>query len=269
MPTTSHRKGSAVPTVIGRKEARLALPKKFSGWMRLPAPEVWIHHTVTGTYDGDPAAGMRDIQRIAFSRGFNDISYSWLVFMDGTVGEGRGWGVVGAHTLNHNSKSHAIVCVGNFETRQPSAEMMASIAWIIDTGIAAGKISPPRNRRPDGGHRDVPGASTACPGINVYQRIPSLRGGNNLPPPAPPQTPNLGRVNVNVSMPVLKAGTHGPHVSSLQSLLNHKAGQGLVADGDFGPATTKAVKNFQRFFKLGDDGIVGTKTWEALLVIPL
>lgn len=56
----------------------------------------------------------------------------------------------------------------------------------------------------------------------------------------------------------LKMGDDGPDVARLQKKL------GLVADGDFGPATKTAVVAFQQKHALGNDGIVGTKTRQAL-----
>ena len=63
--------------------------------------------------------------------------------------------------------------------------------------------------------------------------------------------------------PTLKMGSKGPDVKRLQEALNKK-GYSLKVDGDFGPSTQAAVKNFQRVNKLTDDGIVGPKTWEKL-----
>lgn len=61
----------------------------------------------------------------------------------------------------------------------------------------------------------------------------------------------------------IKMGSRGPEVKKAQQLLNQK-GYTLVTDGDFGPSTQAAVKNFQRINGLTDDGIIGPKTWEAL-----
>lgn len=74
---------------------------------------------------------------------------------------------------------------------------------------------------------------------------------------------------MNVSLPLLRYDDEGPHVAALQGLLNAKASQGLTVDGDFGPATERAVHNVQRFFGLTVDGIVGEKTWTVLLAFPL
>jgi peptidoglycan hydrolase-like protein with peptidoglycan-binding domain len=53
---------------------------------------------------------------------------------------------------------------------------------------------------------------------------------------------------------LLKRGTRGETVKKLQSAL------GIGADGDFGPATEKAVRAFQEANSLDVDGIAGPKT---------
>ena len=58
---------------------------------------------------------------------------------------------------------------------------------------------------------------------------------------------------------ILKLGSKGEDVKHLQTLL------GLdPADGDFGPKTEKAVKEYQQSHGLTVDGIVGNKTMEML-----
>ena len=70
--------------------------------------------------------------------------------------------------------------------------------------------------------------------------------------------------------PVLRRGNRGPDVKRLQELLNAKLRPppGLQVDGDFGPATETAVRNFQAQARLGVDGIVGPNTWAALQTAP-
>lgn len=65
-------------------------------------------------------------------------------------------------------------------------------------------------------------------------------------------------------MKTIKRGNSGDEVKSLQSRLNELGGYGLSVDGEFGPKTETAVKDFQKRNNLSVDGIVGPKTWTAL-----
>lgn len=68
-------------------------------------------------------------------------------------------------------------------------------------------------------------------------------------------------------MQTLKIGVSGNDVIKLQILLNGYLGAGLKLknDGHFGKRTEDAVISFQKKKNLVSDGIVGTKTWGALL----
>lgn len=69
--------------------------------------------------------------------------------------------------------------------------------------------------------------------------------------------------------PLLQLGSNGSAVQKLQNLLNLRgADPQLKADGDFGEKTRQAVLAFQRGAALVDDGIVGTRTWDALEKAP-
>lgn len=75
---------------------------------------------------------------------------------------------------------------------------------------------------------------------------------------------------VNVILPVLSKGSKCPEVGMVQALLNSlgytgKTGRPLSTDHDFGNNTEYAVKNFQRAHNIGQDGVVGEKTYNALL----
>jgi len=71
--------------------------------------------------------------------------------------------------------------------------------------------------------------------------------------------------NVSTTKPILKQGSTGTKVKELQSLLTKLKYNPGPIDGIFGTKTTNAVKDFQKSKKLVADGIVGPKTWNALL----
>lgn len=62
---------------------------------------------------------------------------------------------------------------------------------------------------------------------------------------------------------LIAPGDTGPHVLNLQRILN-SLGYKLREDGDFGPGTTEAVKNFQSNNGLKSDGWVGKNTLRVL-----
>lgn len=78
------------------------------------------------------------------------------------------------------------------------------------------------------------------------------------PVPSAPTAPG-------VANPVLQYGSFGPAVSELQRDLNRifpsYPGLPLVVDGDYGPRTELAVREFQRRVGLAADGVVGPLTW--------
>lgn len=76
-------------------------------------------------------------------------------------------------------------------------------------------------------------------------------------PAKPAKTP------VRRTDPVLRVGNRGQLVLNIQrALLKH--GQRVVLDGDFGPATKRAVIAFQKKRGLVADGVCGQATWDAL-----
>jgi peptidoglycan hydrolase-like protein with peptidoglycan-binding domain len=64
--------------------------------------------------------------------------------------------------------------------------------------------------------------------------------------------------------PVLKHGSTGPNVTTLQYLLRGAGNGVLAADGAYGTLTETAVRAFQTRAKLSVDGIVGVQTWTKL-----
>lgn len=71
-----------------------------------------------------------------------------------------------------------------------------------------------------------------------------------------------GKANAAAN-PVLQIGAKGGSVRTLQELLN-KAGVKCATDGDFGPKTEAAVKEFQGKVGLEATGVVNHKTWAKI-----
>lgn len=153
-----------------------------SGPAPLPAMSLWLHHTA-----GPLTQSIRDLEAVGQARFGAGISYTFLVRSDGTIYEGHGIDRRGAHTRGLNSTARAICAIGNYETTTPTAALLDAIAWLVRHGHAQGWWP----ERITGGHRDAPGASTACPGTRLQARIPSINRAatSGTPPPPPPPPP--------------------------------------------------------------------------------
>lgn len=69
---------------------------------------------------------------------------------------------------------------------------------------------------------------------------------------------------------VLKQGDIGISVNKHQGYLNIFQNRGLIStqnlqDGIYGPKTVQAVKEFQRYSGLPEDGTIGNNTWDAIV----
>lgn len=81
--------------------------------------------------------------------------------------------------------------------------------------------------------------------------------------PEKPTTPTGS--TCTVELPIVKQGDNGFTVVAVQMLLNKHDFSVKYTDGDFGPDTLAKVKAFQKAKGLTADGIVGSKTWAALI----
>jgi hypothetical protein len=160
--------------IIGRAQWGARYPAGF-GPAPLPARELWLHHTAMATppadQDVDQDVGdVRQIERIGQQRFGGGISYTFVVCPSGRVFEGTGVDRQGAHTKGRNSISRAIVLHGNYDVAPPTSAMLAAVADLVAQG-AASHWWPAQLT---GGHRDAPGASTACPGRYAYAQIATI-----------------------------------------------------------------------------------------------
>jgi len=132
----------------------------------LPASEVWLHHSVTVAPDlvppfDDEYAAMRTLERIGQDRFGGGISYTWAAMPSGRIYQGHSVDRRGAHTGGRNSIARAVVLVGNYENQVTTAAQREAVVDLLTHAREQGWI---RQARLDGGHRDAPGAATACPG---------------------------------------------------------------------------------------------------------
>ena len=157
----------------------------FAGYGEVQA--AFVHHTVNA--NGYTREQVPSILRGIYayhtqSQGWSDIGYNFLVDRFGRLWEGR-WGgigrpVIGAHTLNYNEDAFAMSAIGNFETVQPSAAMLRAYGRLFAWKLSLHGVVPDGGVTIDGhrfrtvnGHRDA--AATACPGRNLYERLPLIR----------------------------------------------------------------------------------------------
>ena len=63
------------------------------------------------------AKTVEDIRREHKAQGWSDIGYHYLVYLDGTVHEGRDVDIAGAHASGHNTHSIGVCYVGGVENR--------------------------------------------------------------------------------------------------------------------------------------------------------
>ncbi|MFH8250272.1 peptidoglycan-binding protein [Microbacterium sp. B2969] len=72
----------------------------------------------------------------------------------------------------------------------------------------------------------------------------------------------LGQLDWPAIIVTVRRNDHGEAVKALQTLLPGE----LAIDGDFGPATENAVREYQQLFAPPVDGVVGPITWHSILL---
>lgn len=77
----------------------------------------------------------------------------------------------------------------------------------------------------------------------------------------------LKDLQYSATLDIVRQGSENASVAIVQNLLNAKIDSGLDVTGECDYYTTQAIKTYQTLYHLHADGIVGTKTWSALLGI--
>lgn len=125
----------------------------------------------TDTYEGQHWT-VEDVRKWHKDRGWLDIGYHYLIYLDGSIHSGRNEDVVGAHCDGYNTNSIGVCYVGGKErgtgkskdTRTP-AQKESLIRLLMELVC----------RYPDAeifGHRDL--ANRKCPGFDAKNEYRSL-----------------------------------------------------------------------------------------------
>ena len=144
-----------------------------------------VHHSVsTNAYNpGDVPAILRSVQAFHMDgNGWDDIGYNFAIDRFGGMWEARSGGtdraVIGAHAFADNYQSSGIVGLGEFDSQAPTNAMVDAFGQLIGWKLQLHGWDvniPFENRSAVVGHRDV--NQTACPGQQMYNRLPQIRAG--------------------------------------------------------------------------------------------
>lgn len=167
-----------------------ARPPKAIARLTEPVARLWLHHTASH-FPREPKWSEKLFLRKACEyvrgtqnfhmdvRGWDDIGYTHIVIKPFLgklwVFEGRGWGVVGAHTQGDNSNSYGISVAGNFEIEKAGRKLVLGLRELFDRYVDNGHVQGPRHSIPTGDHSAAPGASTACAGSHLRTKLGQLR----------------------------------------------------------------------------------------------
>lgn len=147
----------------------IALEKADLRFRSEPVPrrateKVVVHHTA-----GSPRQSVEGVHAYHLRRGWLGLGYNIVQDDAGVWYEGRGLDARGAHALAHNDTTVGVCLTGNFETDELPPHRYGSLVSMCAAlcrryGLSADDVV---------GHRELPGAATACPGR--YLDVAQLR----------------------------------------------------------------------------------------------
>lgn len=117
---------------------------------------ITIHHT--GAEEKDTA----QVRRYHLSLGWRDIGYHYVIERNGRVVPGRSLDLAGAHCTasGMNQKGIGVAVIGNLENHPPLPVQEKALVQLVHDLMGRFQIPVAKIL----GHKDVPGAATACPG---------------------------------------------------------------------------------------------------------
>lgn len=123
--------------------------------------EIRVHHTAGSKYQSFQSIAKYHVEQ----RGYPEIAYHVAVNYKGEIFFLNDIEEITYHTKGNNAKGIGIVLVGNYETEEPTKEMIESVKLVSNA------LCDVLNITTISGHKDAKGAKTLCPGKNAYNEL--------------------------------------------------------------------------------------------------
>lgn len=101
-------------------------------------------------------------------RGFSQIGYHYVIYLDGTIHKGRPESLAGAHTVGHNQNSIGVCYVGGVDKQWNAKDTRTQAQKIVLREL----VKDLQNRHPGitvHGHNEF--AAKACPSFDVRKEF--------------------------------------------------------------------------------------------------
>lgn len=125
--------------------------------------EIILH--CSATVEGNDI-GIETIRKWHINRGFNDIGYHYVIYIDGSVHEGRNEDKIGAHCIGRNKNSIGICYIGGLDKEKKpkdtrTEEQKISMYQLVDEILDKYKLTV------DNVHCHYEYANKACPSFKI------------------------------------------------------------------------------------------------------
>jgi peptidoglycan hydrolase-like protein with peptidoglycan-binding domain len=237
-----------MPEIITRAQWGARPPEAIQTVSKSKRSNFMVHHS--GANANQSVRAIQDFHMD--TRGWSDIGYNFLVRNTGAIYEGRGWDRIGAHCTNWNTSSIGVCLIGDYQTTEPPAVALASIAWLYDQAVH--HVGHPLHPM---GHRDA-NHDTDCPGNRLEAWVNAgLPVALHPPLPHDGWHPGAGSRELYLTDPPMQ----GADVEYVQHFIGPPCG---AADGVYGPHTRAGVVWYQTMRGIHVDGRVGRETWRNM-----
>lgn len=131
--------------------------------------EIIVH--CSATPEGRPTT-VGDIRSWHKQRGFKDIGYHYVVYLDGSIHAGRPESAIGAHCTGHNRNSLGVCYVGGMTRDMKAAKDTRTDAQKRALVLLLKELKRRYPRAKIYGHRDF--AAKACPSFDARKEYANL-----------------------------------------------------------------------------------------------